>query len=103
MARIVFACFNLFPVNINNIYSIEEFKLFPNPTNGTTYIDITNNDNKNISLTILDINGKIISARDYHFNGTMKLPIFVNNLERGIYIVKLSIGESVQQQKLIVQ
>ena len=90
-------------VNINNIYSIEEFKLFPNPTNGITYIDITNKDNKNISLTILDINGKIISKRDYHFNGSMKLPIFVNNLEKGIYIVKLSIGELVQQQKLIVQ
>ena len=92
-------------VGINEVDILEKinFKLFPNPTNGTTYIDITNNDNKNISLTILDINGKIISTRDYHFNGTMKLPIFVNNLERGIYIVKLSIGESVQQQKLIVQ
>ena len=74
--------------------NVEEFSLIEG---------ITNNDNKNISLTILDINGKIISTRDYHFNGTMKLPIFVNNLEKGIYIVKLSIGESVQQQKLIVQ
>ena len=81
----------------------DSFKLFPNPTNGVTYIDIINNDNSNVNVMILDMNGKVISQRDYDINGTMQLPIVASNLNKGIYIVKLTIGDDIQQQKLIVQ
>ena len=90
--------------SINEDLSGEEnFKLFPNPTNGTTYIDLINLDNENVNVTIMDMTGKIVAERDYTINGTAKLPIVTNNFSKGIYVVTLTIGNKVQQQKLIVQ
>ena len=81
----------------------DNFKLFPNPTNGVTFIDITNTDNSNVNVTVMDMSGKVVSQRDYDINGTVQLPIVTNGLDKGIYIVRLTIGDSIQQQKLIVQ
>lgn len=81
----------------------DNFKLFPNPTNGTTFIDLTNNNNENVNVTIMDMSGKIVAQRDYNISGTVKLPIVTNNFDKGIYIVTLTVGNKVQQQKLIVQ
>jgi hypothetical protein len=79
------------------------FTLFPNPTNGVTFIDITNSNNDNINVTVLDMNGKIVTQKDYNVTGTVKLPIVTNGLSKGIYIVTLTIGDTTQQQKLIVE
>jgi len=81
----------------------ENFKLFPNPTNGVTFINITNTENANVNLMVMDINGRTVSQRDYNINGSVQLPIVTNDLDKGIYIVRLTVGETVQQQKLIVQ
>ena len=81
----------------------DNFKLFPNPTNGVTFIDITNNDNSNVSVKITDMNGKIVGQRNYNINGTVQLPIETNGLSKGIYFVTLTIGDTIQQQKLIIQ
>jgi hypothetical protein len=81
----------------------DNFKLFPNPTNGVTYIDIINSDNSDINVQIMDMTGKIVAQRDYNINGTVKLPITTNGLDKGIYIVTLTVGDSVQQQKLVIQ
>jgi hypothetical protein len=81
----------------------DNFKLFPNPTSGVTYIDITNNDNSNVNVQIMDMSGKVVGQRDYDVNGAMQLPIVTYDLDKGIYIVTLTVGDSIQQQKLVVQ
>lgn len=81
----------------------ENFKLFPNPTNGVTYIDVVNNENNKVSVSIMDMSGKIAAQRNYDVNGTAKLPIATSGLEKGMYIVTLTIGDVTQKQKLIVQ
>ena len=86
-----------------DLSSEDNFKLFPNPTNGITYIAVTNTNNSNVNVTIMDLSGKIVSQRNYTINGTVQLPIVTNGLDKGIYLVTLTIGDVVQQQKLIVQ
>ena len=81
----------------------DNFKLFPNPTSGIAYIDITNTNNSNVNVAIMDLSGKIVVQRNYDINGTVQLPIVTNGLGKGIYLVTLTIGDAVQQQKLIVQ
>ena len=51
----------------------------------------------------MDMTGKIVAERDYTINGTAKLPIVTNGFSKGIYVVTLTVGNKVQQQKLIVQ
>ncbi|MDB4533593.1 T9SS type A sorting domain-containing protein [Vicingaceae bacterium] len=81
----------------------EAFKLFPNPTNGLTFVEIINNDDTNVNVTVTDLTGKIVAQRDYEVNGAAKLPIVTSEFSKGIYVVTLTIGEVTQQQKLIVQ
>lgn len=81
----------------------DKFNLFPNPTSGVTFIDIINNDGSNVNVKVMDMSGKIVAQRDYNVNGTVQLPVVTNGLDKGIYIVTLTIGDSIQQQKLIVQ
>lgn len=81
----------------------ENFKLFPNPTNDVAFIDITNTDNSNVNVKVIDMNGRVVTQRDYDVTGSAQLPIVTNNLDKGIYVVTLTIGDSIQQQKLIVQ
>ena len=86
-----------------DLSNADKFKLFPNPTNGITYIDIANPNNENVSVSIMDMTGKIIGQRNYDIDGTVQLPIVSEGLAKGVYIVTLTVGDSVQQQKLIVQ
>jgi len=79
------------------------FNLFPNPTSGVTYIDVINNDDNSVNVSIMDMSGKIIAQRDYDVNGAAKLPIATSGLSKGIYIVTLTIGDTKQQQKLMVK
>ena len=51
----------------------------------------------------MDMSGKIVAQRDYEVSGTARLPIVTNGLGKGIYIVTLTVGDTTQQQKLIVQ
>lgn len=80
-----------------------KFKMFPNPSNGITYIEISNATHQDVTLSVMDINGRLISQRGYDVSGPVRLPIVTNELEKGIYIVTLKIGDTTQQQKLIVQ
>jgi hypothetical protein len=81
----------------------ETFNLFPNPTRGVTYIDITNNDGDLVNVTITDLTGKIVAQRDYEVSGSSQLPIVTNEFSKGVYVVTLTKGGTTQQQKLIVQ
>ncbi len=80
-----------------------KFKLFPNPTNGTSYIEIVNNNNEPINVTIMDMTGKVVASRDYTVSGAAQLPIVTSSMDKGIYLVTLTVGNKVEQQKLIVQ
>ncbi|MCB9364710.1 MAG: Omp28-related outer membrane protein [Flavobacteriales bacterium] len=79
------------------------FSLFPNPTNGVTYIEIINNEHKDVNVSIIDMTGKLVANREYDITGTVQLPINISSLDKGIYFVTLRVGGSVKQQKLIVQ
>ncbi len=83
--------------------NLDKFNLFPNPTSGVTYIEIINNDGNNVNVTVTDLTGKVVAQRDYDVNGTAKLPIVTNEFSKGVYVVTLTVGETIQQQKLIVQ
>jgi hypothetical protein len=81
----------------------DKFKLFPNPTNGTTFISVINDNNDDVNVTIMDMSGKIVAQRDYQISGAAQLPIVTDSFDKGIYIVRLTVGNKIEQQKLIVQ
>ncbi|TCK68905.1 putative secreted protein (Por secretion system target) [Winogradskyella wandonensis] len=81
----------------SNINSIEDLKLFPNPTKGN-YITIAYN--KDITVEIYDVLGKRVKVAYLH-SSIKQIPI--NNLRKGIYLLKISDGNSSITKKLIKQ
>lgn len=79
----------------------EKFTLFPNPTNGVTYINVRTQGKATITIT--DMNGKLVGQREYEVSGKSTLPIVTNGLQSGVYFVTLTSDNKIQRQKLIVE
>jgi thiol-disulfide isomerase/thioredoxin len=78
--------------------------LYPNPTNTHTNIDLGSVDNENVMVQVYDMNGKLVSARDYGIlNGTYILPVELSDFEKGMYTVRINKGNTTEVVKLVVE
>lgn len=68
--------------NLHNDKIKDIIKIYPNPTN--EFLNITNVNNENIDITILDLNGKIVYKAK-----TSNNTIDISKLQKGSYIIKL--------------
>lgn len=79
------------------------FELYPNPSNGMSYISVNNSTSQNVELTITDLTGKVIAQRSYHFSGKQVLPINTSHFANGTYFVTVKNGNNINRKKLIVR
>tara|TARA_B110000444_G_C18385103_1_gene386661 strand:- start:268 stop:558 length:291 start_codon:yes stop_codon:yes gene_type:complete len=77
----------------------EDFKIYPNPNNGSFEIQMTNLSAKT-EIEILDLNGKIIYKNTY---SNKNQNINIENISRGVYIVKANQNGYVRTKKLIIK
>lgn len=82
---------------INENY-LTQFELYPNPSNGEFVIKINNNEDKQITITNL-------LGQEIYKSKTNKTYNYINikNLEKGIYIVKISDNYNYSSKKLIIK
>jgi hypothetical protein len=76
------------------------FRVYPNPTNGDLNIRINNYSGK-VNIQIIDINGRIVNEyknEDFNIEKSLNL----NNLQSGIYVLKVS-GDSLNFTQKIVK
>ncbi len=77
---------------------------FPNPTNQVFTIQIDGIENSEIQLEIYNSNGKSIKFDEfYSTNASFNERIDLSNQPSGIYIIKVSDGESVQCKTIIIE
>jgi len=86
-----------FPLN-NNSFELEKTKLYPNPNNGTFLLNLPSNFNQ-VSVKIFDASGKIISFSKNYVSGEV---LNINNLAKGIYLIKIENNEKIETLKFIV-
>jgi len=87
-------------VSINKIE--EEYKkinIYPNPVKDTVYIDFNNKNFKPINILLIDICGKIIISKKVE---NYKEVISTNNLNKGIYLIKIVFPNKPAYNKLII-
>ena len=78
--------------------NLGEFNISPNPNNGSFEIYMTNI-TATTEIEILDLNGKII------YNNTISNKnqnINIENISRGVYIVKANQNGNIKTKKLII-
>ena len=79
-------------------------KMYPNPATDMTNISIGNVQNEQVSISISDINGRIVAEKSYgELSGEINLPITTSMMEKGVYIVNVSVGTTITTSRLVVQ
>ncbi len=80
-------------VRVNN----SEFNVFPNPTNGISYIEFNNQ--PNLNLSIIDVTGKEVASISNYKNLEQ---IDLSNYAKGIYFIRATNGSYTASKKLII-
>jgi photosystem II stability/assembly factor-like uncharacterized protein len=86
-----------------HILAKDKIHMFPNPTNGDFYIELISEYPTSIQITILNIVGKTVFDNSFTFGqGTETKKIEINNLNSGLYFIRLKSGDAVYTEKLII-
>jgi hypothetical protein len=84
--------------------SLGEISIFPNPTTGMFSVSMNNTNFSEIRISVVDIQGKeVYSAYDKNISANYSKQINLENLSKGLYYIKLSVGSEMKIQKLIIQ
>ncbi len=103
-APITEATTNGFVLGIETYTLNNSMQVSPNPTTDLTFVTLDNETAQNVSLTIYDMSGKIVTSKNYgEISNDVKLPINTVNFETGIYVISLTVGNNTTTQKLVVK
>jgi len=81
----------------------EFIKVFPNPAKDIIYIQFTNLYEQEITLEILNLNGKRILQRDQkHIDNDLKIDINLSSQPEGIYFLKIMLEDRIYTYKLVL-
>ena len=80
--------------------------IFPNPTTGDLYINLSAQTAGNMLVRISDVNGRVLINNTYHANagGTNSYTLDLSSLENGVYAIAISddAGNMLKQDKVIL-
>jgi hypothetical protein len=88
-------------VDINEVKHTGNLKVYPNPFNDNTTIDLSNIESTNISIELYDISGKCLIKSDNILERFYILE--KGELSSGTYIMKVYSLENIYYEKLILQ
>lgn len=79
--------------------------MYPNPVQDQAHLDFLLSQDKNVSLTVFDALGKIVYSEDKGLvqSGPNSTTIDFSDLNKGVYVLRLTLGEQVYTRKFIVQ
>lgn len=85
-------------VRTSDLEGLKKLNIFPNPVNNNLYIEI--NDQDKVMLEIFNSNGKIVQSRTIH---SSLEEIDVSRFTEGIYLIKVTQGNAVYVEKVVVK
>jgi len=84
------ACVSVTTVGVDNLKSISNIHVFPNPTSSILYIDVNSATSQNITLKLLDMNGRIANQKTVKVNsGLQHLNMNMAELPKGMYTLEV--------------
>ena len=69
---------------------LQNIHIYPNPTSGLVYLDLSNSSKSIKELRILDLNGKELAVYKSFSNPTQELKIDLSWLPEGIFVLKIN-------------
>jgi PKD repeat protein len=86
-------------LNIENA----EMNIHPNPSKGLTYVDFSMLAQSNVKIDVLDLQGRIISTFSDNLGAGDHQYQINNNLESGVYLVRLAFGDRAITKKVVIR
>jgi hypothetical protein len=81
-----------------------DIKLFPNPSDGMSFVTLDMEESEKVSIDVISVDGKTVASRTYgNLSGMNRLPINTTNFAEGLYLIKISVGNAQKVEKLIVE
>lgn len=91
------------PSSIRKI-NADQFKIYPNPTNGRIVISSTLEWSNDLDVEIIDITGKtILSERAVSLSNGMEIDLIARGAKPGLYLVKFNNQTSSLTQKVLIR
>ena len=85
---------------IDNIFSFNDFKIYPNPAKHIIIIETNQTPNFEHEFKIIDIAGKTMLTKKLFSNFTV---VDIFKLRKGVYIAELITGKTIFKQKIIIE
>ena len=89
--------------NVNEINSISNYIIYPNPATEKLNIILSNDNSENVSLDILNNLGQIIRSENLGNQNQIHHDLSLTGIAKGIYFVKTCVGNKSSVKKLIVE
>ena len=78
--------------------------VYPNPANEFTSIKVQLKNEQNVSLKLIDMNGRTVASRNYgQMNGASEIQLNTSNFEAGLYLIQLTLDNSIVSRRLIIE
>lgn len=91
------------PLHIESPIQNTAFKLFPNPNNGAFTVKLFNPAKNNINIDLYDMSGRLVFKEDYQGIIDFEENIILQQLQAGLYVLKVSIGTVQFTRKVILK
>jgi photosystem II stability/assembly factor-like uncharacterized protein len=80
---------------------VENFEVYPNPSNGTYYVKATVKGAS--SIKVMDVTGRVVFAKEYPTQSLLYTSFDLSNQAQGVYMVEVREGNNVSVQKIVKQ
>ena len=79
-----------------------QLTIYPNPTNSLSVVSYQLLENTEVSIKLYDLTGREIRtlADEKEFTGKHSLEVNMSNLDKGVYFVKVTIGDNLITRKI---
>lgn len=85
---------------VNN-NKVENFQVYPNPSNGTFYVRA--NVNGASTIKVMDVTGRVVFEKEYNTQTLLYTSFDLSNQAQGVYMVEVKEGNNVSVQKIVKQ
>lgn len=83
-------------------FGLADFKIYPNPNNGTFNVQFNSESGNEIKIGVYDIRGRQIFNKSYQNTGLFSENLQLNNVDSGVYLVNVIDGDKKEVKKIII-
>ena len=91
------------PTSVEDLNIVNNVAMYPNPSTGIVNINVTSEESAEVRFEIVDIQGKTLMTQSNTVNGQLNKVIDMSDVAKGIYFVKVIVGEEFSTHRIVIQ